>query len=238
MEITGTNRKYDRRRIKKNRRSNGFFIGVVFILAGMLLVGRNTGAIDYHTYNILMSWQMIVILIGIILFSRRDYTAGTLLTTLGIFFLLPRLAGPGWPDIYKPLFLILAGLLIILKVSRPTPKRMKHEYGNSTHHASGFVEADEVLGNYKNIVLDETFTGANIRATLSGTVLDLRHTALAEGETYVDLQCVLSGVEIYVPADWEVLSEVRIYLGGVSKTNGMAGDRSTYRAVNSSCAAR
>lgn len=49
---------------------------------------------------------------------------------------------------------------------------------------------------------------------LGGTVLDLRRTNIEQGETYIDVECVFGGVEIYVPLDWRVDLQANVFLGG------------------------
>lgn len=41
----------------------------------------------------------------------------------------------------------------------------------------------------RHVVLDELFKGAVVRTSCGGTTIDLRHTHIAPGETYIDLDC-------------------------------------------------
>lgn len=65
-----------------------------------------------------------------------------------------------------------------------------------------------------DVVLDELFKGAMIRTSFGGTTIDLRHTHIAPGETYIDLDCSWGGVEIYVPSDWTVVFKCNAFFGG------------------------
>ena len=53
-----------------------------------------------------------------------------------------------------------------------------------------------------------------IRTSFGGTTIDLRHTHIAPGETYIDLDCSWGGVEIYVPSDWTVVFKCNAFFGG------------------------
>ena len=50
--------------------------------------------------------------------------------------------------------------------------------------------------------------------SFGGTTIDLRHTHIAPGETYIDLDCSWGGVEIYVPSDWKVVFKCNAFFGG------------------------
>ena len=53
----------------------------------------------------------------------------------------------------------------------------------------GFLHSENVWGAARHVVLDELFKGAIVRTSFGGTVIDLRHTHIALGETYIDLDC-------------------------------------------------
>ena len=78
----------------------------------------------------------------------------------------------------------------------------------------GFLRAENVWGAARHVVLDELFKGAVIRTSFGGTTIDLRHTHIAPGETYIDLDCSWGGVEIYVPSDWKVVFKCNAFFGG------------------------
>lgn len=52
------------------------------------------------------------------------------------------------------------------------------------------------------------------RTSCGGTTIDLRHTHIAPGETYIDLDCSWGGIEIYVPSDWKVVFKCNAFFGG------------------------
>ena len=78
----------------------------------------------------------------------------------------------------------------------------------------GFLRSENVWGAARHVVLDELFKGAMIRTSFGGTTIDLRHTHIAPGETYIDLDCSWGGVEIYVPSDWTVVFKCNAFFGG------------------------
>lgn len=45
--------------------------------------------------------------------------------------------------------------------------------------------------------------------------MDLRRTSLPEGDTVIDVELSFGGIEIYVPDNWVIVSELESVLGGV-----------------------
>ena len=88
----------------------------------------------------------------------------------------------------------------------------------------GFLHSENVWGAARHVVLDELFKGAIVRTSFGGTVIDLRHTHIALGEAYIDLDCSWGGVEIYVPSDWKVVFKCNTFFGGCDDKRWHNGD--------------
>ncbi len=66
--------------------------GIVIIIAGLLLLLANIGIISPSLKHIFFSWQMILIVIGVIsLLSSENQTPGYVLIIIGTLFILPRM---------------------------------------------------------------------------------------------------------------------------------------------------
>ncbi|MCD8262557.1 MAG: cell wall-active antibiotics response protein [Bacteroides sp.] len=66
----------------------------------------------------------------------------------------------------------------------------------------------------EHIVLDPAFRGAQIRNNFGATLLDLRHTTLNPGKTYMDVECNFGGIELYVPSEWNLSVKADTNLAG------------------------
>ena len=71
-----------------------------------------------------------------------------------------------------------------------------------------FVEHDAVFGDAHLCVTAPEFRGAMLRAMVAGITLDLRGTRLVPEGATIELDAALSGVEILVPAEWNVITDV------------------------------
>ncbi len=221
--------------------SKGLGFGLLLMLIGIIFLGLNFGFIPHELRHVLISWPMLLIVIGIGNFFKRHPFSGTILIMVGSFFLIPRFieayptSFPGISDnfahIYWPLLLIAAGVLIIMgKVIGPKwgwndwntewqQKQHKHEYRrhkqqyNSNYNEDGFSK-NSVFGSGDHIVLDPEFKGGELNAVFGGITLDLRRTNLQEGETHLDMNAVFGGITIYVPVDWYVETRLDAVFGG------------------------
>ena len=212
-------------------------IASLFIISGILLFARNVGWITYDLFNVVVSWHSLLIILGIYTMTRRHYLSGATLTLIGVYFLI---GGLSWlPEnsqtIVWPVALIVAGILFFVKARRRERWMKSHMNGHYRDWAkrggghmhinmenneqqceseNGYLRSDNAFGSVRHVVLDELFKGASIRASFGGTVIDLRHTHLAPGETYIDINCTCSGIELYIPSDWNVLPQCNAFAGG------------------------
>lgn len=209
-------------------RSKGIVLGLLLIVAGLLFLSFNFGWIDEALRPILFSWPMIFIFFSIISFSKRDYSLGIIFLILGCFFLLPRIAeaypglipgiDPAFTHNFWPVLLILLGLIMVFRVGNCNRSR-KCSYrpaeSDPIENVNGRIEKNVLFGGSESIFLDPVFYGGVINATFGGVVLDLRKTTLPEGETCLEIDATLGGVELYIPGDWLIESRFHTVLGGV-----------------------
>jgi len=105
------------------------------IVLGILFLAFNIGLLNSDWRQVFVSWQMVMIVVAIILLFHRQLFKGLILLSLSAFFIVPRLAVAS-PDAfwwvkddfthdYSPIFLMIAGILILLHAVFRRKKRMK-----------------------------------------------------------------------------------------------------------------
>lgn len=219
--------------------SGKILIASLFILSGILLFARNMGWVTNEVFEIIVSWHSLLIIIGIYSMVRRHFIGGIILLLIGVYFLI---GGLSWlPEnsqaMVWPFALIIAGILFFLKPKRRGPwahhhalqhrrdfMRMRMKQGRpgmnfeseqqQSDSVDGFLRSENTWGAARHVVLDELFKGAEVRTSFGGTTIDLRHTHIAPGETYIDLDCSWGGIEIYAPSDWKVVFKCNAFFGG------------------------
>lgn len=200
-----------------------YLAALLFILSGVLLLARNLGWIDVATFNTVVSWQMLLIVLGLFQLVKRSYLGGAILIVVGGYFLLPELElnwlGISASVLIWPVVLIAVGLLFLFKPRKHADwkHKVRGSFDNNTNQynsADGFFRSENTFSGVRQVVLDEVFKGGTIRNSFGGTVIDLRRTTIGEGETFVDLECSFGGVEIYMPSDWKVDLRCDTLFGG------------------------
>ncbi len=205
--------------------SGVLIFGILLIAAGVLLLGFNMGWLDAAWRPILLSWQMLLIVIGLIQLSKKQFTAGAVVLLVGLFFIIPRIAhffpellpfdGTNLRQLILPFLLILVGIIILLGlINKHKITCFNTNNNNRKNEAPGWLEKNIVFGGTREIVLDPVFKGGNINVVFGGIEVDLRNTTLPEGETVLEANVVFGGIEIFVPDDWYIEMRFSTIFGG------------------------
>ena len=212
----------------------GFHNGVLFALlvvgTGILLLCFNGGMLPVAWKIFIISWPMLLFVLGCCELCKIHYIPGIILTAIGVFFLVQRYPGVSFDGQFTatwwPVFIIIGGLLIFFSILLK-PKKI---FGNTRHQKGAWEEKYSATSeenrdgkiNYKfvfsgaeQVILDPVFKGGHIETVFGGLELDLRKTSLPEGETILFVKAVFGGVEIKAPEDWFIDVKSESFLGGV-----------------------
>ena len=224
--------------IKKTRRPvyyTGIAFGVLLILFGGLLISAKLGS-GYDFNKIVLSWQMLLIVIGILCLRRHPFS-GLCLVIVGGFFIVPVLAevfpdtfyfaGENFISDYWGLLLIGAGILIVIYwIFSPKRKINSWDYEKHAHfHCSKNGKKYELNNEFSKahvfsageyIVLESEFKGGSVKVVFGATEIDLRKTKLPPGDTYLEISAVFSGVVLFIPDEWKVESQMECVASGIS----------------------
>ncbi|MDR1200179.1 MAG: cell wall-active antibiotics response protein [Tannerellaceae bacterium] len=206
-----------------HRTFNTIVTALIFIVAGSMLLGRNLDLIPAYVFHIVVSWQMLLIVLGLSSLIKRNLAAGFIFLVVGTFFLIPVITGVEgeWFRTYWPVIFIIIGIVLLFK--RWNFKRHRGcKWGECDEHAAskelfsedGFVKADVSFGAARYIVLDPVFRGADIDVSFGSVTLDLRKASLDESQTYIDIDCSFGGIELFIPAHWNVQVKADSTLSG------------------------
>ncbi|MDI9591576.1 MAG: DUF5668 domain-containing protein [Bacteroidota bacterium] len=214
-----------------NKFSTVVLIGSLLVLIGLLLLAFNLGWLNPSFKCILISWPMLLIVLAIIGYFKKQILFPTILLFTGAFFLLPRLEraypgilgefGKNFASNYWPFLLIAIGLILIIGVAANRRKRVsfkKHIIGRheTTDGAGGWIIKDVVFGGVESLFLEPELKGGDIDVVFGGIVIDLRQTTLPESTVYLNVDAVFGGITLYVPENWCVNSNIDSVFGGYS----------------------
>lgn len=227
-----TNR--ENRYLFKRGRGNGVGFALFLILVGCIYLFFNLNIIPIEYKPILISWQMLLIVLGIWTLLQRHYIGGVALIATGGFFIYPVLCRV-FPDLfisfdidiktYWPILLIAFGLILVLsRFCSPKVKlnnkanNYKWEYNENIKQSGkkeniDFIDKNVMFGSTEQIVLSQNLRGGEANVMFGELIIDLRRAKLAEMSVFFEVNVMFGSAVIYVPADWAVELQGNSVLG-------------------------
>jgi predicted membrane protein len=206
------------KRIAPNKR---IYFGVFLIAIGGFWIMERLNLIPDFWNDILVSWQMLFIAIGVVSIIGGNKTSGTILIVIGGFFLVPEVADIpyelrriGWP-----LLIIGIGVaLLITHGKKRTLEPPKIEPGQQ--EGINFFDDFVVFGGREVFVNAQKFYGGKTTSIFGGTEYDLRQANLSENGAVIDCLSIFGGCGFKVPPDWTVKNEVTAIFGAFTDKRG------------------
>jgi len=192
---------------------NRAIIGVVLVLAGFFLVMKNTGIFPNFIDDIIFSWPMLLVTIGLVMtLGSSEKTAGVIVMAVGGFFMIPlifretfHMYNMFWPSIF-----IIVGIIFIFSKRKGWNSFTKGVAGDD------FVDYINIFSGGERQIVSQNFKGGKLTAVFGGMEIDLTKARLAPGRNELEIACVFGGATIVVPDSWYVTIEVTPVLGGFS----------------------
>ncbi len=206
--------------------SNRFLIGILLIIAGLILIVKKSTVLpeplDYFIDDIIFSWQMLLIVIGVITMVGSDNkTPGIVLISVGGFFLIPEL----FTDFFRsfnffwPALFIVVGVVLLLN-----SKRIVKKLDFSGTNRADYIDNVNIFSGAERQVVTDNFQGGKITSIFGGGEVDLTRSSLAPGDNVIEITCIFGGTTIIVPDNWTVILEITPILGGFSDSRKLRGD--------------
>jgi predicted membrane protein len=224
-------RSMDDRHMHRHSGNSRFILGGLVILAGILLVLKNIGALPWEISEVIFSWQMLLIVIGIISISRRNnFVPGIILIAIGSYFLIPEFTNT--PELFSKFFwggiLMLIGVMIILRTL--SHKGIHHSPVTGTDDQD-YVDEICIFGGSEKRMTTKNFRGGKITSIFGGSTIDFSDSKLAEGQNELDVLSIFGGFKIIVPVDWTIKIETMSILGGIADKRARYTDDASGRVL-------
>ena len=212
---------------------NGSVVFALLLVAvGALLLLFNTGVFPLEWRVFFFSWQMLLIVLGILSVFKLNFIWGIILMAVGKFFLFSEITKI-YPEAFEyeqffctywPVGLVVIGILILFSIlARPLGLNNCSKGKCGGKHAVNENESKDGEINYKlvftaseQVLLEPIFKGGKIDVSFAGLELDLRRTSLLEGETYLNINVAFGGVALTVPDTWDIELRSNSFAGGIS----------------------
>ncbi len=116
MEILDRKHQRNAAHAGKSDAARSIYAGSLLMASGIIWLLYNLGVICPEAFNVIFSWQMLLIAIGGFLISQRSWTAGGIVSCVGIVFLVCELCNVevSFNKIILPVILISAGAAMLL----------------------------------------------------------------------------------------------------------------------------
>lgn len=197
---------------------------ILLVLVGSILLAFNLEMIPAVYRPILISWQMLLITIGILSLSKRHFIHGTILICVGVFFILP-IIGQNFPDLlngtldntqnYWPVLLIIGGILFLFTkndhgICRKYcyPKKfvsdIKEFTNSNTETGNDYVDKAVLFNGSQEIVFSSNFKGGEANAAFGEIKLDLRKVSGLNKSNKLEVNAMFGSIIVYVPSEWQI----------------------------------
>ena len=216
-------RTINERHHNRHNGSNRFVLGGLIIIAGIFLVLKNIGVLPWQVGEIIFSWQMLLIVIGIISISRKNnFVPGVILIAIGSYFLIPEFTNT--PEMFSKFFwggiLMLLGVMIIFRTMTYRGANHPRVDGDS----QDYIDEVAIFGGSEKRLTTKNFRGGRITSIFGGSTLDFSDSRLSEGVSELDVMSVFGGFKLVVPVDWTIKIETTSIMGGVSDKRSKYND--------------
>lgn len=200
------------------------YFGVILIVLGVILILERLNLIPESMADLLISWQTLLIGIGVLSMIGGNRTAGTVLIVIGCTFLVPELITVPHElrRIYWPLILVAIGVAILLR-RHDNPKQIEVDISqpnipndNSINTFDDFV----IFGGREIFVTSQALAGGKATSIFGGIEFDLRRANLQPGGAIIDCVSVFGGCGFKIPMDWNVRNEVTTIFGAFTDKRG------------------
>jgi len=186
-------------------------LGIFLIIAGLVLLIGNLGYLPYAITDILFSWPMILVAIGLYNLIKREYTAAIILLSIAAFFILPDIFYELRPrDLFKywPLLIIIIGATFFLR------KRDAITFSRNKVSGQDIIDEVDIFGGGVSQIESQNFIGGKITAIFGGGEIYLDKCTISPQGAIIDLAVIFGGTKITVPRGWNVKTEVVSIFGG------------------------
>jgi len=211
---------------------SSLFIGLLVVAVGVVLLLGQMGVVDQ--WKVFRFWPLLLVVLGLRQIIQCSRWAGRM---VGIFLLLLgavfQLENLGYQRVrfetVWPLFVILGGIMLMMKSSSPRPRRfhLSDEFRDKfVNQQGGSVLTDSrmsqvgIFGGGEARIKSKNFQGGDATAIFGGFDIDLTQAEIEGEEAVIEVTAIFGGGEIRVPESWDVSIEgVGIFGGYEDKTH-------------------
>jgi len=222
--------------MERRKSDKRFYFGVILITVGVILILERLNLIPESMADMLISWQILLVGVGVLSLIGGNRTAGTIMIVIGATFMIPELITVPQEvrRIYWPLILVAIGISILMrqrdhqrlrKENDPIiniPNDNEPKSSSSTYNTDSFNTFDDfvIFGGREIFVNSQALIGGKATSIFGGIEFDLRKATLQPSGAVIDCVSVFGGCGFKIPMDWNVRNEVTTIFGAFTDKRG------------------
>ncbi len=201
----------------QNRPRGVFSIAFILIAVGLVLLLNSLNIIPNSVEHVLISWPMLLVVIGIGGFFKDHNNMGNwIVLSVGAFFLIPRIWDiPDYTGTFWPLILILIGILLLTR-SGELRRRVREASVTANKGTDEYIDDVNIFGGGQRIYTSQNFRGGKVTSIFGGSEIDLTKAKLAPGTNIIEVAYVFGGSTIIVPSSWTLRIETTAIFGSIT----------------------
>lgn len=187
-------------------------IGGFIVLIGLSLFLNEIG-VNTFGFNPLSWWPLLLVILGLWMFTRRKMIGGAFFILLGIMFLAGSVFSFNAFAVIWPLIIIFVGVSILF---RPDKHGNWHDSGDMNQVHKDRLDESIVFWAQNEKVISDNFKGGKLDCVFGGFKLDLSEVKLAKDGASLEVSGVFGGGEIILPKGVKVEMENASIMGGIT----------------------
>jgi predicted membrane protein len=199
---------------QRPRNISALAFGILIIALGFLWLLRNAGLLPEAIWDVIFTWEMLLIAIGaVMLFDRGSRVFGIILIAVGGFFLIADYADfpfNFW-QLFWPLMLIVIGAYLVFGSWRFLRRRSMID----GQDVSDMIDEVSIFGGSEKQIITESFKGGRAVSIFGGSKIDLRQSELSDNAE-IEVTAIFGGTNFIIPPEWNVRIESTNIFGGYS----------------------
>lgn len=198
--------------------SSSITTGIVILIIGVIVLLKQFGM---PIPSWIFSWKILLIGIGFVILLRNNFkgSSGFILILIGSIFLLrDQYILKLDSGIITAIAIIGIGIIIILNSVR---KNYEIKTGKKAAQINrenlDSIYAETIFGSVTKNVISKNFEGGSLTSIFGAMTINLTQADM-ENDGIIDVTCVFGTIELIVPSNWKVNSDVKVIFGGVNDT--------------------
>lgn len=160
-------------------------------------------------FDILTSWPMILVAVGLLNLLKKQYTPALILFAVASFFLLQKFSDVNiWR--YWPLLLVFVGVVFVFNRRSNT----FHCEPVMNQNSQDVIDDVALFGGSVSQIESQNFKGGKVTAIFGGSEIHFARAKMSDEGAVIDLAAIFGGVKLVVPREWNVKVEVTSVFGG------------------------